>query len=1785
MRILRFPLAFLLLLQFVFAPTAGAETLPYSLVDKEQYFIFQEEQAAKREEELSLQDPPDDADLLRYSGEFWRQAVTAVEGAYRLDKEPEPIPDLTLLNPTLSLPLYGTSIALTGRYVLGFKFSAKKYKEDPNNDIEDRNESTMEMNQEMQLKMQGKIMDRIFVDIDYDDQREEEKTISVAYRGKEGELVQLAEFGDLNLSLPQTEFITYQKQLFGAKMHLQHKNANLYLIGSQTKGSSKQKQFVGSSVSEIISLADKDYIRRTYYDLTFGGNIHPDSPSAYPFWRDDVGNISPGSEEIYLDSNTTSSDYVPVTKEATDYLGTDRYSAQWQLLTRGVDYTVDYARGIITFKRSISAESVIAVDYRNSRGEWLSAAGATPNTIKLIKTENDKPWGSNADESASKLEIKTFYNIGAQKITQDNGKGNFILRLLDANGQEVGQSASPRQVYPGTIEVDFNTGIFELQNRMVDDAGLYNVTPVSSRNRTFQIQYESTVKTYFIESDIVLESESVKLNGRQLVRNNDYYIDYTSGFITFYKGDEITENSVIDITYDTVTGSSSNNSVLGGRLDYKLFDKIVMGATVLQEGSDKPSSVPQVGAYAKELLVYGADVNGKDIKLAEPVSVDFSAEVAKSRKKQNLFGYAMIDSMNETNEQVSGSRIFRDWIIASNPTVQGDPNSGKPSFLNAVRWDTQDLPALEINPHSIADYNDKQQVLILNYDFSQGVNFDGRDEVSIVYPLSTSGVDLSDKTSFELTMLGEEGGPQVNFTFGNISEYSDSSLGMDTQCGMGVPKTEDVACRNSLAPNEDIGWLFTNPDGTEERYNPFVDNVYNPESQPNGRIDTQDLNGNGKFDAEDIPLQGNFGFAGAPIDGLAGNLATNTTWQTYTSPLLITPAEKSQWTAVRHLRITLKKGQKMKGQIKIANVSLSGTAWNVKDGTDPDQFAVAGINNVDNSNYEPIFSDRFGDGKRVFDYLYGSVDNFKKDNNSANALDQALNLKFDTSSLPLVPDDTDEIHPAGELYANRNFRSMDFSQHRELRFLLHSTAANAGTEFFLKVGTETNFDKVIVPADFDGWRLISLRMADSDGDGITDTLENVSDPSYNVRVASHRSAGGLLNFREISLILSGVQKQNGTAGSQGEVWLNVIHLAEAITLEGEAYKGDVVVKWDGWGSAGAKYKYQDSNFETPLSVAKNQEVTEEEYFLKVDRIKEFPMQANLTRSTVVTPLITDSSDYNTVSLLDKGKVERQTAVVRGDFVKANMPRVGLEYTLDQVDYGAMKRKDDARTYGATLTHSAGSFKNISAGYHITDSSVDYARERHLESENYYNTDENTQKMNVKVTYQPNNRFNFTPSYSLSKSKEDRVKYETDAADSSRYPKAMSQNTGFNSTWKIAKWLAPSVSYNISTVENNNLTAKTITSSGARVNVGVGDVKTVNRNADGGVTLTLNGNELFPKSKLFNTFVISSSYRIQDADSWADVDSGFDSRKELWIRRSFKDVGQYGYRKSLTLRDTFTSTQRWNPLSKYELNGASAPLKTISVINNFTKTFQTNEQTGTEYDSTSLTLPDLTFSISDLEKFFYGGRWLSSSNLKLRYGKSEQINEGSDEQYSTQYGGDLRFMLFNYFDTVLNYTRKNSDKTDIRMNTSLERVREENFSAQTSFYVGSMRVTPKITHNAYDRWLVNGKLSESSTETVPSLNLRWDFNLPHGIKLPFINKMYNASNRVIWNTNFSYTDKRSPVEVKENYRMYDLSSSLDYEFSQNLRFTVSGGLTILDHAYVATEDYTAYNVAANITVQF
>ena len=51
------------------------------------------------------------------------------------------------------------------------------------------------------------------------------------------------------------------------------------------------------------------------------------------------------------------------------------------------------------------------------------------------------------------------------------------------------------------------------------------------------------------------------------------------------------------------------------------------------------------------------------------------------------------------------------------------------------------------------------------------------------------------------------------------------------------------------------------------------------------------------------------------------------------------------------------------------------------------------------TSYKPIFAPDSGDGLRVFNYLYGSVSKYKEHNDTANVMDQSLNMRFNTAGI------------------------------------------------------------------------------------------------------------------------------------------------------------------------------------------------------------------------------------------------------------------------------------------------------------------------------------------------------------------------------------------------------------------------------------------------------------------------------------------------------------------------------------------------------------------------------------------------------------------------------------------------------------------------------------------------------------------------------------------------------------------------------------------------------------------
>lgn len=1732
------------------------------------------------------QEGDDEDEYYRYTRKYLENTIAQMQGGVELRERG--IEYLEILNPSLLLPIYGTTISLTGRKTFGLKYTSKKYK--TKSTVNNRDESGIEFEQEMQMKVQGKISDRIFVDIDYDDQREDAQNISVSYRGKPDEIVQSADFGDINLSLPGTEFVSYNKQVFGAKMHLKYGGANLRLIGSQSKGENKTKQFKGDSQQQTVNLKDISYIRRKYYDLTFGSN---------PAW---TYAIVSGSERVYIDDHTNTG-YQEALKVQDLDVQTSVYpdtgaTAGFRLLTRGVDYVVDYNRNIIRFVKSLGESDIVAIDYTNTNGQKLSDAayGGMP---KIIKTASDRPI-SVSNEIGYKLEIKRFYDIGATQITKDDGQGNFILKLLESDGREACPANNPPDYCK--FAVDYTRGIFEIED-IFNDPSVYNPTPVSTTNRYFLVQYNSTVKTYFLEPDIVVQSETVKINGATMGRNKDYYVDYASGYITFYNQNILGAGSVIDVSYQVSAGASKDSALLGGRFNYDFTDKISVGSTILNEGGTKPKRVPKVGDLATNLTTTEADIRAKDLEIMDGVKLSLGAEAAQSKKDQNLFGYALVDNMDETKEYIKASTVYSDWRIGANPVPAGT------SFFDAVKWDSQSVPLLEINPNAAAGKDDYQNVLVINYDFTKipAAYLTTNDEVSLIFPISSSGADFTNKTLMELSMMGEVNGPEMNISFGTFDERSDNynylpsgfteedvfptcSKYYGSPASRNVPKTEDLTCRGGITSSQDIGWLFVNPDGTYQRYNPFAKNIYNKEGQPNGRVDTQDLNDNGILDSEDSTSGGSFGFAAAdpygsgaiitdPAQtGLENNIINYSGWKQFRRDVnFVDTANPTKWTSVKQMRITFKRraGGSDKGTIKIANLAVSGNTWKPVDDTYKKVVSPYGINNIDNPDYKPIFNDN-GDGGLVFRTLYGSLNELRTSSSQNNVQEQSLALKYDFSQDPAISD----------LNVQRSFSAMDFSQHKQFRFLLYNNGnLDADTKFYIRLESDANnYSEVEIPLDFKtAWHLYSLKLIDTDGDNIPNRWENAS--AYPATVDNM----GSLNFKRISSVKVGLRTTNPTA--KGEVWLDDIFLAESVVSVGNAYMGEAKLDVDNWFELSGKVKYMDDKFQTPVTAATNQKFTEQNYALKIKRIKDLPVTATYYKSNIITPDVLNSSN-NKISVLDQGEVTKDKGTVKAEYIGAAMPRVAAEYAFENADYQKLKRSDNKQTYAVNMDYSsplAASFiKTLNANTSLRNSKIHYDDQTVIQnSKSYYNTDEQTQSYGFKLALQPWEGASLVPNYSLALVDEERRSYDTSllAFKDKRYSKSANQQVGITAAFRINKWLAPTASYNIKTTETNNLSDITYKASDTTYTFGVGEVKSIDRSAEANVALSLNGKEIFNNSKLLAGFTLSGAYKMQDGDTWANVKDSYNSLDEIWIRNSLGIKAPYTYRSNLTLRDTYTASMRWVPFREYGFDGRLSPLKKLTVSNNFSKAYQTSEDIGSMYKTETTTLPDLVLNMDEMEKFVSEGNgYLTNVSTKLKYSFVSSDIIGTKEKDTTVYGGDLRFMLLNYFDTTFTYTEQKLIQTDTIAKAPLEDYLRRDFSGQTSFMYGRLRVTPKFNYIYDIKTEKSNILTSRVEEIVPSLNLRADFNLPYGIKIPFITRQYLMTNRIIWNSNVSYSRRRS-FTVSENRDLFTASTSVDYEISKNMRLTVSAGFERFKHIYLPEESYTAYNAGTLLTIQF
>ena len=1717
-------------------------------------------------------------------GPGWTAAVPEIEISTAAPKPPPP---------EVELPSYGTSLSVTGRKVIGFNYNEKRYTGSQAATGLPQTTNAFQITQQLQLRMQGKVGPKITVNVDYDDTKTNQQDISVVYNGDPNEVVQNVSFGDIDLTLPATEFVSYNKQLFGIRADVKYKGFKATIIASRTKGTTKSKQFLGNSQFVAADVLDTSYLRRTYFDLSFGAGAR------LP--------IRTGTERVFLSQQSlVATNNVNQQSLTVDDLISPASSvtAVFTQLISGQDYTVNYQKGYIQFRNQMQPQFVIAVDYIDAAGNELtlqssSSTISAPNgtgRFKLIKTSGDVPIVSSSTETGFNREIKTFYSLGQTSIVADNGRGSFLLKVLDPSTRiEVGSALNPQQTYPLTINMDFANGIFQLVNQFsassatpnIVDPNIYAPTPITQR--VIHVEYNYRFKTFTLEPNLVVQSELVILDGQKLNRNVDYFIDYEAGFVTFFNPDRILTTSEIDITYEVAAFAGANNTtLLGGRVSHDFNEHVSIGTTLLYNAGVKSPTVPQITEIAKSLLVYEFDSQVKKIQIGRKLTMTLQGEFAQSRQAMNLNSYALIDNMEGIAQETDAATIAAvatGWRIASNP-------GGIPSDPTKITWSNENFNTLAITPNAQATANAVQQVLDVSYDFTNP----NSQEMSIVYPISISGVDLSQRTTLLVTMLGDGGNEQIDFHLGGINEDADGTGGMTLTCAngtviTGAPKTEDTDCTGILTPAKDVGWCYAyggNP--CASRY-----------GAANGALDSEDLNANHRMDPADFS-GGDFGYIPDPnnptngqlFDSTSGSTITavnfgGTTWHTLQIPLNISTQTASNWTAVKQIRLSLKPGSLQKGVLKFAKIGILGTTWSPGVAGDPNLGAAAiaqeamsvnPINNVNNPSYVPIYN-AGGDATNVFNELYGSVANLQKLNNTTNVSEQALQLSYTG------------LTPGATVYTKRVFTtSIDISQHHQFNFLLFGNADPNNKDvtgkqvFFLRAGSDQNFFEVDVPIDFSGWKQISVTQTDP-GNGVADNW--VSNTPGTVIFST-----GAPSLQQVGELVAGVYARPGMlrpAGANGTVYLNEIFLAQPITRVGSAYKLQADFDYKGWGTFGYKVKSVDRNFQTPTSVVSNQDNRTDNFYLNITRLSWLPVTMNASRLITNTPDTVQTGNLsNLVNLLQLGTVTTWNGSAQANVAYGAYPRLNVGYTNNLIDYDLLTREDERQTITGTMQYGVPSKRawlprtiDATAGRTFYDVRFQSGFARAQAGD--YDTSEHDTTYGGRMTFTPWTGSSFNPSFTRTVANERRTDYTSGAPIDSEYPKSFHQTAGVTSNFRLTKWFNPQVSYTMDDLENNVLYVSSIVVNTSTYSYNAGDIKTVTRQANGSVSLPIAIADVYPKTKLFHSFNIVSGYQLQDGDVWNNVDKGVDTSGLFFVRQPLRTSDPSTQLASLTLRDTYNSTQRWSPLEGYKIDGRWAPLRTLSISNNYVLSNQRTDVTGTYSKTITTTLPDAVASLSQIEKMIGAAKWMANMQMDFKFSRRTTENVGTSLNTVDTFGTDLRAIILKKYDTSLNFNWSQTTNADLLVSANTTQSHHEDASAQVTFDVKKFRLTPKVDYS-YDVTTTGAGVNTTQlTVITPSLLARADLALPAGLRLPGSSRPLLFTNRIIWTTTLSLSNRESPVSEPDNSNLLSLNTSADYELAKNLRMTLNGSAQRLWSTYLPQNSYMSFTLGTTLTFQF
>jgi len=1104
---------------------------------------------------------------------------------------------------------------------------------------------SLNMEQQSSFTISGNIGSKIFVDVNQDSKRQQSlaNRIQLRYKGDEDDVIKTVELGNTNLSLPGTRFTGYSRQiqgLFGVKTSAELGGLKLTAIASQEKSSNQGASFKAGTESQTRVIRDNQFLDMTYFDLarrdTVSENdLHP---------GDSITDL-----DLYFSVNAYDVNYASTKDSCRLFVDpfdtTNPRYANENVQGMFVSFTKSSNYGSFTFhptehyvimSQPVTNLSIGAyIKYRR----WTDATHSTyvdteigsrpvmsTYTLKLIAEANPEPanvtWNyvwrnvyslGGRIEDPDNLEVK-IYRGSATNTTDrdasdlDNQQGKYFINLLGLDNDNNGRIDSRNEQIIDLIRGHLRFPRREpfADNTVLSDtvSMLYHTKSTTDRGNgsKYYLLVNSTSRQsefYLGHPDIVSESETVTLNGKQLKKGVDYQIYYDLGRISFLNQEALNPGADVKVDYEYAPLiAAEKKTLLGARVEYQVGSKLRMGTTVLYKSEKTTDRKPRLGEEQSKSLNLDADISYAFqsnlltkmvdalpfVETNTPSQISVSGEVARSVPNSNVSGEAFVDDFEGAREQFSLGVTREGWHPASIPEQKQKP--GRFIWYNPY----DQIAVTDIYERQVKAGEDHTNVLVMRLTPS------GDDRKSswggVMKALSKGSYDQSKIQFIELRMRGSLG--VLHLDLGEITEDLPDSNGLTN----GALDTEDRDKNGILDFNEDTG-LDLMPDSVEQREcnctdpDPHGDdwaydsrNPYNYEringtegngKDPgtNGRPDSEDLSGNGVLDAKN-------NYYSYSIDLARGeNVVPNSErngWYTVRIPFTdafvknsIGSPSRANITGVRLWIDGV--DSDTAAYVEIADLKLARNVWEVQATLpttavrgDSAGLNAAVVNTEENGDY----------------YSPPGVAGFYDRVNNLQEKEQSLSLNY----RELLPGDT--------AYAAKiPYKPQDLTSYRKLAMWVHGDSVRDSVEFFFRFGPDAaNYYEYRTTID-SGWS--SHSAVDITFDDITQLKlipkDTTSDSTHIPAPAHpHYRVVGSPSLTRVKYYAMGIANLH-TSESQklvtGELWVDELRATSVRNDRGLAAVAATSISFGDLGSFRSDYSKQDAFFRNLTSDRSN----------------------------------------------------------------------------------------------------------------------------------------------------------------------------------------------------------------------------------------------------------------------------------------------------------------------------------------------------------------------------------------------------------------------------------------------------------------------------------------------------------------------------------------------------------------------------------------------------------------------